>query len=79
MVSFDLEAGSVIKFALVWLAVFAMVGGFVSQSTAGVSGRGFVEGMWKGVEWFFIVVVGILVIMAVMWGMGMMSNAVNSQ
>ena len=74
----DMSAEAIIKGALVWLAVFAFIGGMVAQSSAGVSGRGFVEGMWKGVEWFFIAAVAVLVVVAIIWGTGMMSTAVNS-
>ena len=75
----DMDSGSVIKLILVWLAVFAVVGGIIAQTTGGVSGRGFMEGMWKGVEIYFIVLLVIGIIIAVMWGMGMMSSAINAQ
>jgi len=73
-----MDSGSVIKLILVWLAIFAVVGGIIAQTTGGVSGRGFMEGMWKGVEWYFIVLLGIGIIVAVIWGVGMMSTAINS-
>jgi len=67
-----------LKFALVWLAIFAVIGGIISQTSAGMSGRGFMEGMWKGVEWYFIVVVVCVVLLGVLWGMGMISTTLNS-
>jgi len=63
---------------LVLLAIFAVVGGIVSQTSGGMSGRGFMEGMWKGVEWFFIAVVGVGVLFGVLWIMGLTSNALNT-
>jgi len=63
---------------LILLAIFAVVGGIVSQTSAGMSGRGFMEGMWKGVEWFFIVVLGVGVLYGVLWVMGLTSNALNT-
>jgi len=74
----DMDSGSIVRLILVWLAVFAVVGGIIAQTTGGVSGRGFMEGMWKGVEWYFIVLLGIGIIIAVIWGVGMMSTAINS-
>jgi len=73
----DMTFEQILKLALVWLGIFAVVGGIVSQTTAGVSGRGFMEGMWKGIEWFMYAVLGIAVIFAVIWGIGMMSTAIN--
>ena len=74
----DMDSGSIVRLILVWLAVFAVVGGIIAQTTGGVSGRGFMEGMWKGVEWYFIVLLGIGIIIAVIWGVGMMSTAINA-
>ncbi len=62
----------------VWLVIFAVVGGIISQTSGGVSGRGFFEGMWKGVEWFLIVVVAIIVLMGVAFVMGMTTGALNT-
>jgi len=66
------------RFALIWAGVFAVVGGIVAQSSGGISGRGFMEGMWKGIEIFFLVCLIIGIIMAVLFGMGMISNTLNS-
>jgi len=67
-----------LRFGLVTLAIFAGVSGIVSQTTQGASGRGFMEGMWKGVEWWFIA----LVVVAVLYGaapmMGITATAVNT-
>ena len=73
-----MDSGSVIKLILVWLAIFGIVGGIIAQTSGGVSGRGFMEGVWKGVEIYFIVLLGIGIIIAVIWGVGMMSTAINS-
>jgi hypothetical protein len=67
-----------LKMGVIWLVVFAVIGGIVSQTAGGVSGRGFWEGMWKGVEWFFIVVVGVCVLFGILYVMGMTSSALNS-
>ncbi len=75
---FDWSFAEWLKFALVWLAIFAVIGGIISQTTGGMSGRGFMEGMWKGVEWYFIVVVVCVVLVGVLWGMGMISTTLNS-
>ena len=66
-----------LKFALVWLAIFAVIGGIISQTSGGMSGRGFMEGMWKGLEWYFIVVVAWVVLVGVYFGIGMISTALN--
>ncbi len=66
------------KFLLTALAIFALIGGITSQTSAGVSGRGFLEGMWKGTEWFLIGVAIAIAGVGVLWGMGMISNALNS-
>jgi hypothetical protein len=75
---FDWTWDQLLRTALVLLVIFAMVGGIVSQTSGGVSGRGFLEGMWKGVEWFLIMVVGIAVIYGILFVMGMTSNALNT-
>jgi hypothetical protein len=75
---FDWTWDQLLRTALVLLVIFAMVGGIVSQTSGGVSGRGFFEGMWKGVEWFLIMVVGIAVIYGILFVMGMTSNALNT-
>ncbi|MCX6647568.1 MAG: hypothetical protein NTY09_14590 [bacterium] len=75
---FDMSFAQGTKMVLTFLVIFAVVGGIVSQTTQGASGRGFMEGMWKGVEIYFLVLVGIGVIFLVMLGMGMVSTAVNT-
>jgi hypothetical protein len=75
---FDMSFAQTTKMVLTFLVIFAVVGGIVSQTTQGASSRGFMEGMWKGVEIFFLVLVVIGVIFLVMLGMGMVSNSINS-
>ena len=77
--SFDIDWPQLFKTTGVILVVFMMVGGIVSQTTHGVSGAGFKEGMWKGVEWFFIALVAVVVVVAVVAVMGNISNAINAQ
>jgi hypothetical protein len=66
------------KFALIWAGVFALIGGIVAQTQGGASGRGFAEGMWKGIEIFFLVCLVVGIIIAVLWGMGNISNTLNT-
>ena len=66
------------RFTLTWAAIFAIGGGIISQTTEGVSGRGFVEGMWKGIEWFFIVVVGIGILWLAWMGLMQLSSSLNA-
>jgi len=62
-----------LKFAAVWAVIFAIVGGIVAQTTEGMSWNGFVAGLWKGIEWFFIAAVVVLVLF---WGwVGLMTLA----
>jgi hypothetical protein len=74
----DWDFSQWLRFMLIWLAVFAGIGGIISQTNSGASGRGFLEGMWKGVEVFFIVAVIIGVIYGVLVMMGVISTALNS-
>jgi len=67
-----------LRIGVIWLVVFAVIGGIVSQTAGGVSGRGFWEGVWKGVEWFLIVVVCICVLFGILYVMGMTSSALNT-
>jgi len=67
-----------LRFALIWLGIFAVIGGIISQGSGGASGRGFFEGMWKGVEIFFLVVLIIGVLGACFWGMTAISSSLNS-
>jgi hypothetical protein len=60
------------------LVVFCIVGGIVAQTSGGASGRGFMEGMWKGVEWWFIALVVFGLILGAFWVMGFTSNQLNS-
>jgi hypothetical protein len=66
-----------VKFGLVWAGVFAIFGGIIAQTTEGASGRGFVEGMWKGIEWFLIVVVGIAACIGVWYGVMSLASSLN--
>lgn len=75
---FDMTAAEGFRFALIACIVFAVVGGIVSQSSQGASAKGFWEGMWKGVEIFFLVLVAIGIIYAVLLGMGMINTTLNS-
>lgn len=61
-----------------WLGLFAVVGGIVSLTSGGLSGRGFIEGLWKGVEWFFIVLIVIAVGYGALLVLGLIGNALNS-
>ena len=67
-----------VKTGLILLVIFGAVGGIVSQTSGGVSGRGFMEGVWKGVEWFLILVVGVALLFGIAWVMGLTSNALNT-
>lgn len=75
---FDWTFDQLLRTGLVLLVIFALIGGIVSQTSGGVSGRGFLEGMWKGVEWFLIMVVGIAVLYGILAIMGLTSNALNT-
>jgi len=66
-----------LKFAGVWAAVFAVVGGIITQTSGGISGRGFMEGMWKGIEWFFLAAVGVVVIWGIFQIMGVATTSIN--
>jgi hypothetical protein len=46
-----------LRAGLIWLGVFALGGGIIAQTSEGASWNGFMAGMWKGVEWFLIIVV----------------------
>ncbi len=46
-----------LRVGLIWLGIFAIGGGIIAQTSEGASWNGFVAGMWKGVEWFLIIVV----------------------
>ena len=61
-----------------WLGIFAGIGGIVSLTTTGASGRGFIEGAWKGIEVFFIAAAVILLGWGALYFLGMVSNSVNS-
>ncbi|HEX9745354.1 MAG TPA: hypothetical protein VGB30_07995 [bacterium] len=74
----DWDFATWMRVGLTWLAIFAVIGGIVSQTSGGASGRGFVEGMWKGVEIFFLVAVAGFVIYGAMLALGMISTTVNS-
>lgn len=67
-----------LKFGGTWLAIFAFVGGIIAQTSGGVSGAGFREGMWKGVEVFFVVLAIIGVGIGAFAVIAMVSNSVNS-
>ncbi len=67
-----------LKFALGTAAAFAIVGGIVSQTSGGVSGRGFWEGMWKGIEWWFIALAIVGIIIGGMWVLGFTANQLNT-
>jgi hypothetical protein len=75
---FDMSFAQGTKMVVTFLIIFGIVGGIVSQTTQGASMQGFMEGVWKGVEIYFLVLVAIGVIFLAMLGMGMISNAVNS-
>jgi len=75
---FDWTFDQLLKTGLTLLVIFAFLGGIISQSSGGMSGRGFLEGMWKGVEWFLIMVVGIGILYGILAVMGMTSSALNT-
>ncbi len=76
MFNMDFAAG--MKFALTALAIFAVIGGITAQTTQGASGRGFMEGMWKGVEIFFLAALGVGILYAILWGMGIINTQLNT-
>jgi hypothetical protein len=45
-----------LHFGGIMLIIFVICGGIISQTTEGMSWQGWMAGMWKGVEWFLIVV-----------------------
>ena len=67
-----------LRFGLIWLAIFGFVGGIIAQTSGGISGRGFMEGVWKGVEIFALIVVIILVLIGVFWGLNSIASTLNS-
>jgi hypothetical protein len=42
---------------LLWAGIFALGGGIIAQTSEGASVQGFIAGMWKGIEWYLIIVV----------------------
>jgi hypothetical protein len=66
------------RVAVIWAVIFAIVGGIISQSTEGMSWNGFVAGLWKGIEWFFIVAVVILVLFGAWYGLMILASTLNS-
>ena len=58
-------------------AVFAIMGGIIAQTTEGASGRGFLEGMWKGIEWFLIIGISAAVLFGAWVGIMTLSGSLN--
>ncbi len=69
---------SVLKVSLTALAIFCVIGGIVSQTSGGASGRGFMEGVWKGVEWWFIGVVALGIFIGVWYVIAVTANQLNT-
>jgi hypothetical protein len=42
---------------LIWAGIFALGGGIIAQTSEGASWQGFVAGMWKGIEWYLIIII----------------------
>ena len=66
-----------VRVGFIWAGIFALCGGIIAQMTEGMSGRGFVEGMWKGIEWFFIVVGAGLILFLAWLGMMNLASSLN--
>lgn len=65
------------RFLITTAIIFMIVGGIVSQTTEGASARGFMEGMWKGIEWFLIGVIGIGIVIAAWYGIMTLASSMN--
>jgi hypothetical protein len=66
-----------LRAGLIWAAIFAVGGGIIAQTSEGASGRGFVEGMWKGLEWFAIIVVSGCVLVGAYYGVLAVAGSMN--
>lgn len=65
------------KHLVLWAGIFALAGGIIAQTSEGASWQGFMAGMWRGIEWFFIIAGGSALLFFCWLGVMQLASSMN--